>query len=84
MMDDLPQPKDEFWLPSLSTPLPARNIPQYRPPKQRRDYTGRIIFSVISFAAVIATLLMPYTSIIIAVLLFGLALILNLVVWIQD
>ena len=84
MPDDLPQPKDEYWLPSLRGPVPARHIPQYRPPKKRKDYTGRLIFTVGSFAAVVATLLIPYTGLIIASLLFGLALILNLVVWIQE
>lgn len=83
-MDDLPQPKDEFWLPSLIGPLPARNIPQYQPTKQHWGRKGHIVFSIVSVVVVAGTLLIPYTGPVIAVLLFGFAVILNIAVWMSP
>ena len=79
MPDDLPQPKDEYWLPSLRGPVPARNIPQYRPPKKGR--TVYIIFTIGSAVAVVLTLLIPGYGVLIAVNAFGLAVLLNVAVW---
>ncbi len=91
MQEYPPQPKQEFWQPQLESPYSPQvrqpPIMQARPPKKRqrqrkkrRDRTACIVFSLVSAAAVVVMLTLG----LMAVLVIGLVIILNIVVWLRS